>query len=250
MARKSRKRQKRQRSEATEKALGTVRNLLLALLMGILILAVMSARTDPSYLGLGEEGDTWLDLIGSRPSTPLIGIIAGHWQFDSGAVCPDGLREVDINLEIARLVVDALRENGYLAEVLPEYSRKLNGYRALALISLHADSCVYHVSGFKVAAREGRSATEQNSRLVECLYEEYGKATGLARHDSSITVDMTEYHAFRSISSKTPAAIIEMGFMGSNRELLTQRQDLVVQGIVDGILLYLDTSEEEVSPTK
>jgi len=250
MARKSRKRHKRRRSEAAERALGIVRNLLLALLMGIVILAVISVRTEPSSLGLGEEGESWFDLLGSRSSVPRVGIIAGHWQFDSGAICPDGLREVDINLDIARLVVATLRERGYLAEVLPEYSRKLKGYRAAALVSLHADSCVHHVSGFKVAAREGRSAPEQDRRLVECLYEGYGKATGLSRHDESITVHMTKYHAFRSISPQTPAAIIEMGFMGSDRELLTQRQDLVVQGIVDGIVLFLDTGEEEASPTE
>jgi len=250
MAGKSKKKRVRRRSEAAERVIGSVRNLLLALLMGIVMLAVISVRTDPSSLGLGEEGGSWLDLFGSRPSVPRIGIIAGHWQFDSGAVCPDGLQEVDINLSIARLVVDALRERGYLAEVLPEYSRKLEGYQAVALVSLHADSCVGHVSGFKVAARAGRAAAEQDDHLVECLCEGYGKATGLPRHDQTITVNMTQYHAFRVISSETPAAIIEMGFMGSDRELLTEQQDLVVQGIVDGILLFLEIGEEEVPPSE
>ena len=58
MARKSRKRHKRRRSEAAERALSIVRNLLLALLMGIVILAIISVQTEPSSLGLGQEGES------------------------------------------------------------------------------------------------------------------------------------------------------------------------------------------------
>jgi hypothetical protein len=35
------------------------------------------------------------------PTTPPpthVGVVAGHWQYDSGAVCADGLREVDLTL--------------------------------------------------------------------------------------------------------------------------------------------------------
>lgn len=245
MTQRSKNKRVRRRSEAAERVLSVMRNLLIALGMGVVALAVISVRTDPSFFGLSEEGESWLGLFSSGPSAPRIGIIAGHWQFDSGAICPDGLQEVDINLDIARRVVEMLRERGYVAEVLPEYSRKLNGYRAVALVSLHADSCVHHVSGFKVAAREGRVTAEEDNRLVDCLYEAYGRVTGLARHDRTITVNMTRYHAFRTVSHETPAAIIEMGFMGSDRELLTQRQDLVAQGIVDGIVLFLEAGEEE-----
>ena len=46
----------------------------------------------------------------STPPTPTsppvirIGIVAGHWQYDSGAVCPDGLKEETVNLQIATLL--------------------------------------------------------------------------------------------------------------------------------------------------
>ena len=229
MVKKSRKKRVQPRSKAAEATVSVARNLLIALAAGIVVVAVASVQTSPSPL---ESQD-------SSPVAPRIGIIAGHWQSDSGAVCPDGLREVDINLDIARRVVAGLREKGFRAEVLPEYSRKLDGYQAAAVVSLHADSCVKDASGFKVAAREGRAAEAEDKRLVDCLYEEYAKATGLPRHDRSITEDMTQYHAFRIIAPRTPAAIIEMGFMGGDRELLTQQQDLVAEGIVKGILLFL-----------
>jgi N-acetylmuramoyl-L-alanine amidase len=74
------------------------------------------------------------------------------------------------------------------------------------------------------------------------LVTEYGQATGLDFHQYSITFDMTEYHAFYEIAPDTPGAIIEMGFLGADRRLLTQRQDRVAKGIVNGIECFLDST--------
>ena len=41
-----------------------------------------------------------------------IALLSGHHGYDSGAVCPDGLREVDVNWQIARRVNQALQEHG------------------------------------------------------------------------------------------------------------------------------------------
>jgi N-acetylmuramoyl-L-alanine amidase len=81
-------------------------------------------------------------------------------------------------------------------------------------------------------------------RLVACLIEEYHSATGLQFHRNSITYDMTEYHAFYEIAAETPAAIIETGFMNADRNLLTRKQDLVAQGIADGIQCFLDSERQ------
>ena len=51
---------------------------------------------------------------------------------------------------------------------------------------------------------------------------------------------MTEYHAFYEIEPQTPGAIIEIGFMAADRRLLTRRQDRVAQGIVDGLICFLE----------
>jgi len=56
------------------------------------------------------------------PGPPKIGVVAGHWQNDSGAICEDGLQEVEINLDVARRVVALLRRAGYDAEVLAEFA--------------------------------------------------------------------------------------------------------------------------------
>jgi len=177
---------------------------------------------------------------------PHIGIVAGHWGSDTGAVCPDGLTEVEINVDIAQRAVYILQALGYQADLLEEYDPRLQGYRADALVSIHADSCVAYpgatppASGFKVASVEDSLVPEAEARLVACLAQCYAARTGMYFHASSITYDMTRYHNFYEIDGRTPAAIIETGFMLNDRYMLTQRADVVAQGIVDGIVCFIE----------
>jgi N-acetylmuramoyl-L-alanine amidase len=173
--------------------------------------------------------------------SPIVGIVAGHWQNDPGAVCADGLQEVDINLDIASRVVAILQHEGYRAELLPEFSDKLNGYRAEAFLSVHADSCeAPGASGFKVARVSASAIPEEEDRLVGCLIKEYGEATGLRFHRNSITFDMTDYHAFKEIDPSTPGAIIELGFMDADRELLTDHSPELAQALANGLFCFLE----------
>ena len=176
-----------------------------------------------------------------QPSRPLkIGIVVGHWQNDVGAVCPDGLTEVDINQDIAHRVVSQLSLSGYNVEMLPEFSSQLEGYEAAVLVSIHADACsVPEASGFKVARVSSSLVPDIEDLLVSCLIARYREATGLAFHRNSITFDMTEYHAFYEIAPETPGAIIEIGFMGADRLLLTEKQDWVATGIVTGLKCFI-----------
>ena len=170
-----------------------------------------------------------------------IGIVAGHWQNDVGAVCPDGLREVRINLDVASQVVSILQDEGYRTELLPEFAERLDGYEADLFLSIHADSCAdLDISGFKVARVAASAIPEEEDRLVGCLIREYGRGTGLEFHKNSITFDMTDYHAFKEIDGQTPGAIIELGFMGADRELLTEESAQVAKAIVNGILCFLE----------
>lgn len=179
-----------------------------------------------------------------------IGIVAGHWsanprRYDPGAVCPDGLTEVEINLAIAQLVKALLENRGCEVDLLEEFDAALDGYQADALISIHTDSCdVPGVSGFKVASVLHSAVPEEEERLVKCLREEYQEATGLSFHEHSITYDMTEYHAFYEIASQTPGAIIETGFMAADRQVLLEQQDKVAQGIANGIFCFLETDSD------
>lgn len=187
----------------------------------------------------------------TQPASNLVGLVAGHWKNDSGAVCPDGLREVDVNLNIASMVQKMLVDRGYSVDLLQEFDPRLDGYNAAALVSIHADSCDFvnnEATGFKVATAFAAHNPEFSTRLTACLRSRYAAVTHLPVHSTSVTPDMTLYHAFDEIGEMTPAVIIETGFLNLDRELLTHHPELVAQGITDGILCYL-RSEPITYPT-
>jgi N-acetylmuramoyl-L-alanine amidase len=210
--------------------------------------------------GLGQsyeppEDDPNLVYLTPTPRPrPTIGLVAGHWGTDEGAICPDGLTEVSINLEVATHAKEVLAEMGYathakevLAEMgydvdlLQEKDEKLEHYKALVLVSIHADTCAYFgtdATGFKVAPTFASARPEKSERLVACIYSRYGEATGLPFH-RGITDDMTSYHTFDEIHTDTTAAIIETGFMNLDRQILENEPELIARGIIDGILCYI-----------
>jgi N-acetylmuramoyl-L-alanine amidase len=202
----------------------------------LVLFAVLGALL---VMALSETSAVTNLFSGRRGEDPLVGLVAGHWQSDSGAVCADGLQEVDLNLQIARAVADALRAQGYRVEVLPEYSPKLDGLQAAVFLAIHNDSCMVDLSGFKVAAMTQGDADNAETELVNLLYAHYEQATGLKPHPDTITDDMRQYHALRKIAPETPGAIIECGFMGGDRTLLTEQQGRVVTGIADGLRAFL-----------
>ena len=184
-----------------------------------------------------------------------IGVVAGHAGNDSGAVCRDSngnvtLTEADINLGIATRVQKILTDEGYQVDLLNEFDTRLNGYRAVALVSIHNDSCEYvndEATGFKVAAAVNTHDFNRATRLTECLRERYQNVTGLHFHAGSITNDMRGYHAFSEINPNTIAAIIETGFLNLDQDLLVKETDKVAYGVARGILCF--ARNENVEPT-
>jgi N-acetylmuramoyl-L-alanine amidase len=247
--------------------LGQLRLGLLAVLIATIVLSVVSLRqtASPSAQntpGLARSGTptvlpgnataratatrraalTTKGTAGPTSMAMRVGLLAGHSgpQGDPGAVCPDGLREADINLSVARKVRAALEAKGYLVDLLEEFDEELAGYSADAFLAIHADSCdTPQASGFKVAHVSVSAIPDIEDVLVDCLYTEYGRASGLPRHDFSITPDMHEYHAFLQIAPETPGAIIELGFLAADRYILTRQQDKLASGIVAGLLCFL-----------
>jgi N-acetylmuramoyl-L-alanine amidase len=185
-----------------------------------------------------------------------IGIVAGHSGNDSGAVCFDGngditLTEADLNLKIAAMVQEKLTQDGYQVDLLREYDTRLNGYRALAIVSIHNDSCDYindEATGFKVAAALNTNDLNRANRLTACLVDRYQRVTEMNFHAGSITGDMREYHSFREIDPSTVAAIIETGFLNLDREILTKQTDRIAEGVVEGILCFAHNENIESTP--
>ncbi|BCY18708.1 MAG: N-acetylmuramoyl-L-alanine amidase [Chloroflexi bacterium] len=196
---------------------------------------------------------TEIPLTPTPSPKPRIGIVAGHWGNDSGAVCQDGYTEVELNQKIASLVRDDLVNEGYEVDLLQEKDERLFEYAALALVSIHNDSCDYinnDASGFKVAAAMSSVYPEKSSRLLACLTDRYGSITNMKFHAGTVTKDMTNYHTFSEIHADTTAAIIETGFMNLDRQILTEHTDLVARGISQGVLCFIRNEDLNIKPTQ
>jgi N-acetylmuramoyl-L-alanine amidase len=178
-------------------------------------------------------------LTAPQQSAYRIGLIAGHKDNDSGAVCEDGLTEAEINFDIAQRVAVKLASQGIASDILAEFDDRLSTYQADALISIHADSCDEInelATGFKIAS----TSFNDSSILEQCMLQQYYLTTGLAYHANTITPHMTDYHAFRVIDATIPALIIEVGFMNLDRLKLTTQADIPTDGLVQGILCFLE----------
>jgi N-acetylmuramoyl-L-alanine amidase len=179
-----------------------------------------------------------------------IGIVSGHWGNgdDMGAVCPDGTNEHDINLAIASLVRQKLEAQGYNIDLLQEFDPRLEGYQAALLLSIHNDTCDViddQATGFKLASSSYSRDKNLTERLSACLHDRYTRATGLPFLSGNITINMTDYHAFRAIAPSTPAAIIETGFLNLDRSLLVDHPDVVAEGVVAGVLCFVRSESVE-----
>ena len=229
------------------------------ILVAILVATLFVSLT-PSVLsgGLNEQLAVLLTvqpnssaLPGTTPR-PLtkIGIVAGHWGNDSGAVCDNGTTEADVNLKIATLVQQKLAALGFETDLLQEFDPRLSGYHAAVLVSIHNDSCKYindQATGFKVAAAMSSRDANLANRLAGCLRDRYQRTTGLPLHNS-VTNDMSLYHAFNEIDPSTTAGIIETGFLKLDYDILTNKTDLVATGVANGILCFVNN--ENIAPTR
>jgi N-acetylmuramoyl-L-alanine amidase len=259
MAERRRERRRRERG-----AVSALQSVIIVGAAAVMIATIFTFWTPASFLSdETREGlrPAYATLNAQSVPTPIptpvwlrrIGIVSGHWgphpetgRSDPGAVCPDGLNERDVNRSVAQRVVQLLSGRGYQVDLLDEWDPRLKDYEAAAILSIHADSChefdLPGATGFKVAPPSSRvTARADDLRLVDCLVQNYGEITGLPQHPS-ITRDMTEYHSFGEISSVTPGAIIEIGFLYEDREILTEQPDLLAQGIVDGLLCFLEAT--------
>ena len=231
------------------------------------LLATLFTAWTPNSLSMSDLSYQLSQLMTPHPaggdapvSTPLpplrIGIVAGHSGYDSGAVCKDAndvvtLTEQEVNHKIAELVQASLTAKGFEVDLLQEYDTRLSGYNAVALVSIHNDSCDVindQATGFKVAAAMDTRDFNRATRLTACLEDRYAHVTGLKFHAGSITTDMTNYHTFSEISPSTTAAIIETGFLNLDRDFLTRHTDLVAEGIVQGILCFINNENIEPTP--
>jgi N-acetylmuramoyl-L-alanine amidase len=202
-----------------------------------LILARVAGYGPPDAHGLASQG------LDPSAFDRQIAIISGHSGYDSGAVCTDEagqtiLTEAEVNAAVSILAAERLRRAGADVTILEEYDERLEGLQVDVLLSLHVDSCI-DTSGYKAAHHIYSPIPRTERRLVDCIDQHYAAETGLALHPNTVTHNMTEYYAFSRVDPLTPAVILELGFLGGDQELLTQRTPTVAKGVADSLLCFL-----------
>ena len=183
-----------------------------------------------------------------------VGIQAGHWHIDE---LPDeqarlradtgasygNVQEVDVNLAIARRVVDELRLAGVTADLLP--ATVPVGYDADAFVAIHADGGSPGERGFKISAPWRASPA---SRLLQgALERAYAALSTLPQDRYGVTYNMRGYYGFswyrfaHAVAPSTPCAIIETGFISSSadRAVIVDDPQTSARAITAGIFLYL-----------
>jgi hypothetical protein len=220
--------------------------------------AASPAATLPSWLRPVREPPP-LTVVGSgRPWPKRVGLQVGHWwsgevpaemerlRAAGGGATGGGYTEVEVNLDLATRTAALLRAHGVEVDLIP--GTVPIDYRADAFVAIHADGDARGVlRGYKVARSPLSHIPEIDDALVEWLYTEYGRATGLPRDDEHITRRMLFYYAFNNrryyhaIAPGTPAAIVEAGFLTSaaDRAVLIGAPDRAAQGLANGILGFL-----------
>jgi N-acetylmuramoyl-L-alanine amidase len=183
----------------------------------------------------------------TEDTTNHIGLLAGHWQDNPGEVCSDGLIEADVNQALANRVSQILTDMGYKVDIFPEYDLSLLNYHSAAFVAIYGGSCTDNPlppSGFKVASSLTAQNPESVNQLAVCLSEEYQKATKLPFTYEVLNPDHLSFHIFRDIHPETPAVMIEVGSLKTDRNIIVSQAEKVSNGIVAGILCFLDSQSK------
>lgn len=240
---------------------GGVRHSFLDRAQRIIVAIIFLALGGIALVGAQAAGFQLPSADGVRPQAFVraakgaeIALISGHAGNDSGAVCVDDtgnvtLTEASVNARVAEGAADRLRRAGATVTILNEFDPRLDNLKADLLLSIHADSCI-DASGFKAAVYTYSEIPNTDAELLACLDREYPAATGLPHHPNTVTHNMTEYHAFRAIAPTTPAAILELGFLGGDRALLEAQPERAAAGVANSILCFLrgDLLTPQASP--
>ena len=175
----------------------------------------------------------------------IIGIVPGHYGFDSGELCGAAynfVKESDVNLRIAVMVRDDLLKAGYSVDLMNEFDPQLADYTGLALVTIHADSCSEETqpSGFHVTTIGHNTYPAESKRLKECLADRYRKNTELPYLGNALSFDNPNLYSFDSVNDYTTIAAIHPGYLSGDYHYLSENMDLVAHGIANGIICYVE----------
>ena len=215
----------------------------------------ISFKQNIAYSLLSRSGDEMISILASRdsnikPGERTIVIDPGHGGKDSGAVAGK-IYEKNINLPVSLMLRDALVQNGYNVIMIREddrdvglYDRPIIGNKNNAdlFISIHTNASLKpQVKGLEVLycpSYERDIKLEDQYPFAQSIHDNILALTnrpgrGIVKRPDLVVLNKTYMEA----------VLIEIGYMSNPEELeivLSQSyQNLVVQGIVNGVKEYL-----------
>lgn len=177
---------------------------------------------------------------------PIIYLDPGHGGADEGCA-RDGILEKDLNLAIALLVRDQLKEQGYQVIMSRETDayvakeervKEANQSGADIYISIHQNATDEDtgVNGMEVWYEEDDSGRD-SKRLAQLIQQQTIKSTGAVERELR---DDGDFHVTRNTAM--PSCLIETGFLSNAAERqmlsLVDYQQQIAEGIVQGIVYY------------
>lgn len=194
-------------------------------------------------------------------ATTCIIVDAGHGEPDGGAISADGVKESDLNLQIANKLRDALAIRGYQVIMTREDENNISG--------LNEDSTIRSIKSQDISNRVNLANSsgaefmisihmnkyedpkyfgwqtfysknsEKGKKLAECIQVAIKETTGIANKREALKIE-----GIKIIDKTTiPVVIVECGFL-SNSDECAKLQDAsyqvqLVEGIITGIETYL-----------
>lgn len=220
-----------------------------------LITIFVSAVILASVLITFSPGEQYIDRYEavSQPDTATetgpkkyVGIVAGHYGFDTGYQCGADLnfvRETDVDLRLAVMVRDYLTNMGYSVDLLQEFDPALSNYTGLALVSIHTNRCDTtdkSQSGFYVTGGGPNTYPSETKRLNDCLAFNYEKYTGLDYLGQNYDTADQMLYVFDTVNDYTTVSVIHTGFLSNDYRAFSEQTASLAKGIAEGIICYVD----------
>jgi len=176
----------------------------------------------------------------------IIGILPGHYGFDSGYQCGaeyNFVKEADVNLRIAVMVRDYLESQGYTVDFLHEFDPTLSNYTGLALVSIHANRCdttETTQSGFNITTGGQNTYPSESKRLNDCLTYHYAQNSDLNFLGENYTPGEEMLYSFDTVNNYTTISIIHTGYLSNDYRTISEKTNSLAKGIADGIICYVE----------
>ncbi|MBI3979546.1 MAG: N-acetylmuramoyl-L-alanine amidase [Chloroflexi bacterium] len=203
-------------------------------------------QTSPSTRGPAAPPIAQAPRPAPSQASGKVGLQVGHWKHQEAGPpfnkqpgsSGGGKTESEVNLAIAKLTAELLREIGYAVDLLP--TGFAGGYRADVVVSIHADGGPSDRRGFFADRPASSSMAQREERLVSLLNAEYGRAAGIPFHHRG-TANTRYYYGYYRVTKDTPMALIETGFLtnATDRQILIGDPLRAARGIAAAIDRFL-----------